>query len=491
MSVVTSNQSPQVVERDFRIKPVWLHFLPVFLGLFCGFISLCGYSVYYGFSENEPGTWLSLCLLFWGLLLNINAVGDSSNERVKRRIAFVFGAIYFAALLDEWLKGHEAIGYFVQDQVGFISQKILNYTDDVLILLAAITGIIILINSIKRIPDKDRYYKYILIVAILAILHGLLDISNHKHYFWQLFDPNATYRSMHSLLEILGFFEETTKLWTEWFMILFLLRFYHGQNGRLRWQFQVMIGSYLMVTGLWAIAPGMDQIPYLIANPMLQYIRNYHFWVILAAISLAWTGIAWFRYRKEDRKRSLTGLFFVAPWYLLLPQIAESLAWMPGSGFNPMVLIWIVPGLLAALGLFFAPQNRWLWGLLILSGIIGFRFNNVLFQPQVLLLAGGLAFPLVIFCLWRGNKWLLMLFIVGGTLMIQNPFWLVGGLGFAILVWIDRDWKLKLSWRYVLGLQLAAIALALVLSPPTWIDNEHFEPPEKVMFQIGHQSLPN
>lgn len=75
--------------------------------------------------------------------------------------------------------------------------------------------------------------------------------------------------------------------------------------------------------------------------------------------------------------------------------------------------------------------------------------------------------------------------------MIQNPFWLVGGLGFAILVWIDRDWKLKLSWRYVLGLQLAAIALALVLSPPTWIDNEHFEPPEKVMFQIGHQSLPN
>ena len=147
MSVVTSNQSPQVVERDFRIKPVWLHFLPVFLGLFCGFISLCGYSVYYGFSENEPGTWLSLCLLFWGLLLNINAVGDSSNERVKRRIAFVFGAIYFAALLDEWLKGHEAIGYFVQDQVGFISQKILNYTDDVLILLAAITGIIILING--------------------------------------------------------------------------------------------------------------------------------------------------------------------------------------------------------------------------------------------------------------------------------------------------------------------------------------------------------
>ncbi len=491
MSVITSDQSPQFVERDFRINPVWLHFIPIFLGLFCGFISLSGYSFYYGFSENEPATWLSLCLLFWGLLLNINAIGDSSNERVKRRIAFVFGVIYFAAILDEWLKGHEAIGYFVQDQVRFISHKILNYTDDVLILLAAITGIIILINAIKRIPDKNRYYKYILIVAVLAILHGLLDISNHRHYLWQFFDPNVTYRSIHSLLEILGFFEEITKLWTEWFMILFLLCFYHGQNGRLRWQFMVMVGSYLMVIGLWAIAPGIDQIPYLIANPMLHYIRNYHFWAILTAIALTWTSIVWFRYRKDDRKRSLSGLFFVAPWYLLLPRMTDWLSWLPGSGFNPAVLLWLAPTLIALVGLIFAHRNRWLWGLLVLSGIIGFNFNNFLFQPALILQAGGLALPLMLYWLWRERNWSIMILLVGTALVIQNPFWLVGGLGFATLVWIDRDWKSKLSWRFILILQITAIVLALVLFPPAWIDNEHFEPREKVMFQVGHQSLPN
>ncbi len=489
MYVNPSTKSLNIANRDLKINPVWLHFLPVFLGLFCGFISLCGYSVYYGFSENEPATWLSLCLLFWGLLLNINAIGDTRNQPVIRRIAFVLGAIYFAAILDEWLKGHEAIGYFVQDNIGFISPKILNYTDDVLILLAAITGIIILINSIKRIPDKTHYYKYIFIVAVLAILHGLLDISNHRHYLWQLFNPNASYRSMHFLLEVLGFFEETTKLWTEWFMILFLLRLYHRQSGRLRWQIQVTVGSYLMVAGIWAIAPGADQIPFLIANPMLHYIRNYHFWVILAMIAFTWTCIAWYRYQKDTQKRSLAGLFFVAPWYLLLPEMADSLTWVPGNGLNPIVLIWIIPASVIGLGLFFAPQNRWLWGLLILTGIIGISTSNILYQPALVFQAGGLVLPLMIYWLWQKRNWSMIILLVAALLVIQNPFWLVGGLGFAILVWIDQDWRIKFRWRNIFAIQLAAIALTLALFPPTWIDNEHFEPREKVMFETGYQDV--
>ncbi len=475
--------------RDMQIKPVFLHFAPVLLSLFCGFISLSGYSVYYGFSENEPATWLSLIMLFWGLLLSMAALRDTRLEPAKRRAGLIFSFVYLAAILDERLKGHEAIGYYVQDHIDFLHYKLLNYTNDVLIVLAAVVGSSLLLYCLRPIADKRQYLNYFLFVAVAALVHGLLDISNHKHYFWQLFDPSVTYQSVHTMLETLGFFEESFKLWTEWFMILFLLRFFQNQAGNLRWQGQVFIGSQLMVSGLWLIPKAAEQIPYMIANPLLRYIRNYHFWIILAFICLAWAGIVWYRYRSDGEKRSSCGIFYVMPWYLVLPGITAVMGWMPGEKNDLSFLYWLVPAAFMTAGLIRRWKNRWLWGGLILCGVIGFSPTGVINQPGLLLQTGGLVFPLLIYYLWKEQKWLPVIFVVTGALVIQNPIWLVAGLGYAIFYWIDEIERLKIIRKTIITIQLALIILILIFGQFTWLANEHYDPDEKVMFQIGHQPV--
>ena len=45
---------------DMRLPPAVLHFFPVVLALFTLTMSVAGHSIFFGFEEDEPITWMSL-----------------------------------------------------------------------------------------------------------------------------------------------------------------------------------------------------------------------------------------------------------------------------------------------------------------------------------------------------------------------------------------------------------------------------------------------
>ncbi len=315
---------------DLSVRPVVLCFAPVLLALFVLLLSLSDRSVFIGFEEGEPGTWLSLTLMFVCLLLVLPAIRNPTLDPARRKIAAVLSVVIGASMLDERLQLHEQIGWFIQGKVDMSTFPSAIYADDAIVLLLALVGGVILLRAIEAVPDRRRYVAHVAAVIILAWMHGALDLLAHRHYVWNLFWPDLTFEQARPHLETLGYFEETAKIWCEYLVIIFLLYFFHRQKGYLVWTIAVLLGSWLATAGLWKIDGG-EGIPYVVMGGTLGFIRNYPKLVLLAVIWLAWTATAWRLFPKDGERLGFAGLFFLFPlvqspvWWQLVFGVALAL----------------------------------------------------------------------------------------------------------------------------------------------------------------------
>lgn len=321
---VSDARDTRVLETDLdmRVPPSALIFAPVILALFTLLLSLSNWSVFLGFEEEDPGTWLSLSLLFATLLLVLPVIRNHAFDPARRRAAALLSLVIGGAFLDERLEWHEEIGLWVRDLVDEAAHPLIIYADDVLIILLAIVGALVLWNIVRSIPDARTYVPYVALIVVLAGAHGVLDLLGHRHYIWQIFWPDMTLDSTRPMRDMLGFFEESSKLWTEYFVLLFLLRFFYRQTGHLAWTVLVMVGSWMVTAGLWSVVND-PFVPYVIMGSALRFVRNYPMFLTLAILWMTWTVVVWRWLSDDPAETALAGLFFLwplvhAPLWLLL-----------------------------------------------------------------------------------------------------------------------------------------------------------------------------
>ncbi len=464
---------------DIRFPPILLHFAPIGLALFCLTLSLADYSVFIGFNEYEAGTAMSLWLMFVCFLLTFSAMRNPAFEDSKRWIAGCLTLLIAFAMADEKLSLHEVFGKYIRRNVRFLSEEITYYTDDIVILTGAIVGIILLYYCLKYFSAKPDVWQYLWWVGITAVAHGVLDLISHKRYVWMIFWPDLTQNMFNSMLgERLGCFEEWCKLWTEWFVILFLLRVFFKQKCPILWSVQVFCGSFLATVGIWNVADVRKGIPYIIAGKPLHFIRNYHVLIGLLTIWVAWGIMTWVVFKQEHVKRAIAGLFFVCPFYVFLEgMIDKNLV----DGF-----FYVLSG--PELFDIFYAANMLIF-LLILC--------LVLLPGIVLGFFGGIFFPLIIRRLLQGSKKVsfLMLSVILWALWLHNAFALVVCLMFALLTWLQRTSQESfLQWRrvWIVGVSLHIIMILVIvwLHSPTFIPNVKFSPhPTEELFVIGEQPI--
>ncbi len=189
------------------------------------------------------------------------------------------------------------------------------------------------------------------------------DLLDHREYIWQVFWPEATFDSLRPLRNVLGFFEESMKLWTEYFVALLFLHFFHRQTGHLMWTALVMIGSFMATAGLWSVVDD-PFVPYMILGSELGFLRNYALFFPLAFVWITWTVIVWRWFSADTGLTAFAGLFFLWPpvqasaWLLLVfggaLGLAMRSAWRPA----PRVRGAIVAGLIVTFGLALGLSQR-------------------------------------------------------------------------------------------------------------------------------------
>ncbi|MCP4397580.1 MAG: hypothetical protein GY801_09815 [bacterium] len=464
---------------DMQLPPILLHFAPIALAVFCVTLSLADYSVFIGFEEHEAGTTMSLWLMFVCFLLTLSAMRNPALERSKRWIAGGLTLCIALAMADERLGFHEAFGTYIRRNVRFLSKKITHYTDDIVILAGAVAGILLLYYCIKYFSDKPDIWQYLWWVGLLAVAHGVLDLISHKRYVWMIFWPDLAQETFNFIIgEFLGCFEEWCKLWTEWFVILFLLRFFFKQKGSLVWSAQIFGGSVLATLGIWNVTYVKKGIPYILTGKPLQFIRNYHLLLCLITIWVAWGIITWIVFQQEPVKRTIAGLFFVCPFYVFLEEmIDKNLV----DGFfhllsrpEPFEILYAANTLVFLL----------IVCLLLLPGI-------------VLGVFGGVFFPLSIRRLLKGAKQesFLLLGLILLALWLNTAFALVVCLMFALLTWLQRTSRESFLLPHrirIVGASMYSMMVLVILwlHPPTLIPNVRFSPPpQEEVFMIGEQPI--
>jgi hypothetical protein len=303
---------PPQNDMDIRVPESFFVFAPVFLALFLLMLSSSNWSVFIGFEEHLPGTWVSLGLMLAALLLAVPAIRNPAIVPAKRRVALVLSVVIGGALLDERLQFHEQVGYFVQRYLDLAMFPWAVYTDDVIVILFALLGARILWGALQGIPNPRKYTAHVVLIVILALFHGVMDLLAHRALVWRFIWPDLTQAMARPTLETLGYFEESFKLWAEYFVILFLLYFFYEQRGNLAWSIMIVVGGWMATAGLWRI-PSAEGVPYLVMGGTLKFLRNYAYLFGLSALWTAWAAVSWFLFRSDRGKLSLAGLFFLWP----------------------------------------------------------------------------------------------------------------------------------------------------------------------------------
>ncbi|RMH55600.1 MAG: hypothetical protein D6679_11300, partial [Candidatus Hydrogenedentota bacterium] len=212
----------EVAEQQWLERERWaeasLHFFPIFLGLFLIALTLSRWCVFIGFREQDPATKMSAFLMILVCFVSAASALDERKERPRRAFASLFAVLAGGATLDELFQGHENVGYFVQAHEKAVSQKVLIYTDDFLILGATIIVAAVLVTLARRVT-RDLVARCCLYAAvIIALAHGLSDIFGHRTFIWSyFFGMKFTPKAGEYLLDRTSTFEEWYKIWTEWF----------------------------------------------------------------------------------------------------------------------------------------------------------------------------------------------------------------------------------------------------------------------------------
>lgn len=491
-----SGGDPRLARHDPDLRlPEWLlHFFPVFLALFVLTMTVAGDSVFFGFEEDEPITWMSLTLMLGVLMTLLAVVRDGGLEPHKRWAAGVLAAVTGFALLDESIGFHEDVGRWVKNEMEIFTRDVRHYTDDFIVILFAIAGGLLFYLFARRLEDRRAYLPYGACAVALALAHGVLDVLGHGRRLWRALDPEITSRQVALLTDVLSVYEEACKLWAEWFVLLFVLRLFHRQKGPLGWSLLVMLGLFLAPIGLWAIEDPAAGVPYVVMERTLRMLRNPHLLLTLAAVFAFWSILVWVRLRERADRRALAGLFFLAPFYAALPGLARAIA-------DPATRLGAAGSLILALLLWGrggrASGTPALAGAAIALGLglLGFSAGDLTAQPLLLLTLGGVLFPLALALLARRQaalrSWPAIALAGLAAALVQNPLWLLGAFGLAILSLVEaRAEPLPVrTWSWVLALQGLAIAGVFYLSASGILPEYDFDPPETVIFETGVQEI--
>ncbi len=445
---------------DMRLPPALLHFFPIVLALFTLTMSVAGHSIFFGFDEDEPITWMSLTLMLAVLAMLLAVIRDHALTDFERLAAMVLSLVTGFAILDEQLRWHEKVGKYVKNELEFFTRDIRHYTDDAIIVVFALLGAALFYVFVRKLPKPRDVVPYVVCVVALALAHGVLDVLGHGGRLWRALIPEITKHQVDLLTETLGFFEEACKLWAEWFVLLFVLRVFHRQQSPLGWSILVMAGSFLSGIGLWAIEDPSTGIPYVVMEKTLRLLRNYHLLILLSAIFVAWGLASWRLFRDQPKKQALAGLFFLTPFYAVLPEITRA-ATSLSDGF----------GLFA----------------LSTGGFVG--------QPYRLLAIGGPLLPMAVVFLIaqrpKPQRTALIIAVTLAAMLIQSPVWLL--LAFAILLAMAIEQRpaslSKKAWTVIVVAQLLVIA---AVYPSSWsgiLPEYRFDVPEKVVFETGLQTI--
>lgn len=471
-----------------------VHFAPVALALFCWTVGLASYGFYEGFDDGEPATWLSLLLLATCLALLLPATWSARVEPAKRKVAGLLALVTLAALLDEAFQGHESLGKLVRSRAKFIPAGVRHYTDDVIMILAAIVGGILICRWVRSVSGKRAYAWHVFWVIVAAVGHGVLDLLGHGPGVWRVLLDEPSWKLTEYLNDVMSYFEECCKLWAEWFVILLLSAFLYGRCRGLLWSVQLFACSMLAVVGIWVVEVPWRGVPFVWVGGPLSYVRNHHLLLTLALIWIVWALIAWLRYRADEVARNTAALFFLSPFYLLVPRIA---ALPERSGIPPLGLLGLgLGGALAVVLLWRRWGPRALSALLPL-GLLAFSPGHLAAQPRLLLAVGGLFFPLAVLFLLRERRAARPLFVAAlvAAAALHDPLWLLGTWAVVLLCTIDRLAERKPAlgrrvWAGLVGLQILTILGILSLGLPRFLPNDKFRPRGLAQFETGLQPVP-
>jgi len=486
-------------EPDMSLPPWVLHFFPVVLALFTLTMSVAGNSVFFGCDEGEPMTWMSLTLMLTVLVVLLTGIRNGALEPFQRWAAIVLSAVTGFAILDEKLRWHERFGRYVKNEHDFFTRDVLHYTDDAVVVLFALAGATLLYFFVRRLKNHSDYIPYVACAVALALAHGILDVLGHGGRLWRTLIPDISIEQVGLLTETLGFYEECCKLWAEWFVLLFVLRLLQDQRGPLMWSTLVMIGSFLSGAGLWAIEDPSIGIPYVVMEGTLQILRNYHLLIALTCIFAAWALASWRLFGDQPKKQAIAGLFFLAPFYALLPEIAR----VPGdvlSTLGATGTILSATALLAVVGLLWSRQQYRALLIVVTTvaialGLVGSSIDGLSGQPLLLLTIGGVLLPLAVGLLVhrreRVGKRAIIIAIVLAAALFQNPLWLLVAFAIAFAMGIERLTSpvSVRAWSMVVSLQAITILVVFYVSAPGILPEYPFEIPEKVIFETGTQEI--
>ncbi len=505
---------PGHYDPDMTLPPVVLHFFPVFLALFTLTMSVAGHSIFYGFEEREPITWMSLTLMIAVLVVLLAVIRNRALETHKRWAATVLSVVTLFAILDEKHRWHEKLGKYVKNELDFFTRDIRHYTDDVVVVIFALVGALLLYLFVRKLENRRDYVPYAVCAVALAVAHGLLDVLGHGYRLWRVFIPEITGDQVQLLTKTLGFYEESCKLWAEWAILLFALRMFHHRRGPLAWSMLVMTGSFLSGIGLWAIEDPSVGVPYVVMERTLRLLRNYHLLIALAFIFSAWAIVAWRLFGEQPGKQAMAGLFFVAPFYAVLTEIARLVTGvLDFAGFAGTVLA--ASALLA--GIAYLPfgarlprdvihqRHRKLAAVAVAIavagvasvaglGLVGFSTAGLGGQPLLLLSIGGVFLP------WTGaflarNRQAGRGLLTGGlalaAVLFHNPLWWLVVFGVMLAVSIERRMfpVSKRTWGILLPLQAIVIAVVFYFSASGILPEYRFDVPENVVFETGIQEI--
>ncbi len=456
----TLDVEPRFYDPDMTLPPAVLHFSPIVLALFTLTMSVAGHSIFFGFDEDEPITWMSLTLMLSVLAMLLAVIRDPSLAGFKRLAAAGLSVVTGFALLDEQLGWHEKVGRYVKNELEIFTRDVRHYTDDVIVVLFALAGAVLFVLFVRKLPKPRDIAPYVICVVALALAHGVLDVLGHGGRIWRALIPEITKQQVALLTETLGFYEEACKLWTEWFVLLFVLRVFHRQPGPLRWSMLVMAGSFLSGIGLWAIEDPATGIPYVVMEQTLRILRNYHLLIALSAIFVAWGLASWFLFRDRPEKLAMAGVFFLTPFYAVLPEITRA-ATSPSDVF----------------------------------GLFALSANGLLDQPLRLLAIGGIFLPwlaaLAISQRPKAQRILALAAAVLVALLLQSPLWLLLVFSVLLAIAIDRQPTLPSTkaWTGLALIQLLFITMVFAASWSGILPEYRFDIPEKVVFETGIQPI--
>ncbi len=472
-----------------------LYFAPVVLSLLLFQFSMLGSSVFYGFNENQPGSWLSVTLMGTAFLISFTRISRlRQNQPGLFRLAIIICTLAAVGIIDELFEFHETLGLAIQPDYPDNPDSARIYYDDFIVIIASAAGFGLLLLFIRKLQILRRDFSYLISVFALAMLHGVLDIFGHRKGIIRILLPDLTVIQSINYSETISFFEEFCKIWCEWFLIIWLFRVFFNTRGYLYWSWFLFLASLTVFPGLWQIDENLNAVPFLVLNGKHEFLRNYH---LLFSYSVLWvfcTFLGYKRCKENDRLLLFIPIILMLPIQSWIPGISRH--WIADTGgwilldSNPLLGVDLLAVTSAVLLYYFRKTG---WGLIVTVPLLvwNFHFSHLLSIPEdwsMRILPTALsAWMLFHNKYWHSEfKWLLLIPII----LSQNT---LGILTYSLGLMLHCS-KIRMNFKPIMLLVLINLTLSIYwvheLAPDT-VSNQKTEIDVHTPLRTGVQPVAN